>query len=99
MKTNTAKANAGTVALAADRPVLNETLLVGLDLGTNTACLMASPQGENDSMVRELIPTVVGYANPDVLNVTLQGQVIHEDSVGPTTYINPILITEIVKPA
>ena len=37
--------------------------------------------------------------NPDVLNVTLQGQVIHEDSVGPTTYINPILITEIVKPA
>lgn len=37
--------------------------------------------------------------NPDVLNVTLQGQVIHEDAVGPTTYINPILITEIVKPA
>lgn len=68
MKTNTAKANAGTVALAADRPVLNETLLVGLDLGTNTSCLMAAPQGENDSMVRELIPTVVGYANPDVLN-------------------------------
>ena len=37
--------------------------------------------------------------NPDVLNVTMQGQVIHEDVQGPTTYINPILITEILKPA
>lgn len=68
MKTNTVKANAGTVALAADRPVLNETLLVGLDLGTNTSCVMATPSSETDSMIRELIPTVVGYANGDVLN-------------------------------
>ena len=37
--------------------------------------------------------------NPDVLNVTLQGQVIHEGADGPTTYINPLLITEIVRPA
>lgn len=37
--------------------------------------------------------------NPDVLNVTMQGQIIHEDASGPTTFINPILITEIVKPA
>lgn len=36
--------------------------------------------------------------NPDVLNVTMQGQVIFEDAQGPTTYINPILITEILKP-
>ena len=36
--------------------------------------------------------------NPDVLNVTMQGQVIFEDAHGPTTYINPILITEILKP-
>ena len=36
--------------------------------------------------------------NPDVLNITMQGQVIHEDSSGPTTFINPILITEVVKP-
>lgn len=68
MKTNTVKANAGTVALAADRPVLNETLLVGLDLGTNTSCVMATPSSESNSMIRELIPTVVGYANDDVLN-------------------------------
>lgn len=37
--------------------------------------------------------------NPDVLNVTAQGQVIYEDVTGPTHYINPILITEIVKSA
>lgn len=41
---------------------------------------------------------VFHVGNPDVLNVTLQGQVIHEDTVGPTTYINPGLITEIIKP-
>jgi hypothetical protein len=38
-------------------------------------------------------------SNPDVLNVTLQGQVIYEDFEGPTIYINPILITEIIRPA
>ena len=37
--------------------------------------------------------------NPDVLNVTMQGQVIFEDAQGLTTYINPISITEILKPA
>ncbi len=68
MKTTTVKASVGTVINATDRPVLNETLLVGLDLGTNTSCLMASPQGETDATVREMIPTVVGYANDDVLN-------------------------------
>ncbi len=28
----------------------------------------------------------------------MQGQVIHEDIVGPATYINSILITEVVRP-
>jgi len=37
--------------------------------------------------------------NPDVLNVTIQGQIIHEESIGPTSYINPILITEIIRPS
>ena len=37
-------------------------------------------------------------SNPDVLNVTLQGNVIYEDAVGPTTYIDPILISEILMP-
>jgi hypothetical protein len=37
--------------------------------------------------------------NPDVLNVTAQRQVIYEDVTGPIRFINPILISEIVKPA
>ena len=42
---------------------------------------------------------VFHVTNPDVLNVTLQGHVIHEDATGPTTYINPLLISEMVRPA
>jgi len=37
-------------------------------------------------------------SNPDVLNVTVQGNVIYEDAVGPMTCINPILIAEVLKP-
>ena len=37
--------------------------------------------------------------NPDVLNVTAQGHIIHQDVFGPTTYINPLLILEITKDA
>jgi hypothetical protein len=36
--------------------------------------------------------------NPDVLNVLAQGQVIYQDVDGPTRFINPLLISEIVKP-
>jgi len=35
--------------------------------------------------------------NPDVLTVTLQNRVIHEDVTGPTTEINPVLVAEIVR--
>ena len=35
--------------------------------------------------------------NPDVLNVSVQGHIIHEDASGPTTFINPLLILEIVR--
>ncbi len=35
--------------------------------------------------------------NPDVLNVTAQGHIIHQDVFGPTTFINPLLIVEVVR--
>ncbi len=38
-------------------------------------------------------------ANPDLLNVTMQGLVIYSDVTGPTIYINPTLIREVVVPA
>ena len=43
--------------------------------------------------------TVHHIGNPDVLNVTMQGQVIYQDAEGPTHFINPILISEILRPA
>ena len=38
-------------------------------------------------------------SNPEVLNITVQSHVIHEDASGPTTFINPLLILEIVRQA
>jgi rod shape-determining protein MreB len=52
-----------------------ETLLVGLDWGTNTTCLMASPRSAVGSrtILQEQIPTVVGYAPENVLSRVLPG--------------------------
>lgn len=74
MKANAVKANAGAAVLDTERPSTTETLLVGIDLGTNMSCLMSAPRGSNEKPVRELIPTVVGYAKEDVLNGILPGE-------------------------
>lgn len=50
-----------------------ETLLVGLDLGTNTSCLMAAPLGSDETTLKEQIPTVVGYVSEDVLAGIIPG--------------------------
>lgn len=68
MKASSAKTNNGGIVLESDRAATTETLLVGLDLGTNVSCIMASPRGSDEMSVREQIPTIVGYANQDVLN-------------------------------
>ncbi len=44
-----------------------EVMLVGLDWGTNTSAIMAARRGRNDLQVREFVPTLVGYAQNDVL--------------------------------
>ena len=83
MKMNPAKTNAGTAVLEADCTTITNnttttaaamTLLVGLDLGTNTSCLMSAPLGSDQKPTRELVPTVVGYAKEDVLNGILPGE-------------------------
>jgi len=50
-----------------------DVLLVGLDLGTNTSCLLASPLNSSDTSVRELIPSVVGYASEGIIDGVLPG--------------------------
>ncbi|HEX3731220.1 MAG TPA: rod shape-determining protein [Opitutaceae bacterium] len=53
-----------------------DTLLVGLDWGTNTSCLMAAPRSSSESRIalKEQIPTVVGYANENVLQRVLPNE-------------------------
>jgi len=49
------------------------TLLVGLDWGTNTSSLMAAPLGSSETTVTEQIPTVVGYVPDHVLDGVIPG--------------------------
>ncbi len=50
-----------------------ETLLVGLDLGTNTTCVQIAELGADTAEATETIPTVVGYARPGILPNVLPG--------------------------
>ncbi|HEU5080397.1 MAG TPA: rod shape-determining protein [Opitutaceae bacterium] len=49
------------------------TVLVGLDWGTNMSCVMAAAPNSTELMVHEQIPTVVGYANENVLEGVIPG--------------------------
>jgi rod shape-determining protein MreB and related proteins len=41
--------------------------LVGLDLGTNSSCLIAEAKGSDKVLLSEIVPTVVGYAKDGLL--------------------------------
>jgi rod shape-determining protein MreB len=55
------------------QPVSTDILLVGLDWGTNTSCLIASPANSTETTFSEQIPTVVGLAADNVLEGVLPG--------------------------
>ncbi|MGD1029891.1 MAG: rod shape-determining protein [Opitutaceae bacterium] len=59
--------NANGVVETSDPTTTSEALLVGLDWGTNTSCLMASPVGSQETCVHEQIPTIVGYVPENVI--------------------------------
>ncbi len=75
MKANSTKSSAGgSAVLDATQPRTNtETLLVGLDWGTNTSSVVTSLRGSEETITKELVPTVVGYATDDVLPGVLPG--------------------------
>ena len=50
-----------------------ETLLVGLDLGTNSTCVQIAEPGAEAVEASALIPTVVGYSRPGILPDVLPG--------------------------
>jgi rod shape-determining protein MreB len=58
---------------AGEPATAKNTLLVGLDWGTNTSSLMACPLGSSDTTVSEQIPTVVGYTPDNVLDGVIPG--------------------------
>lgn len=75
MKANSPKPDAGSGVTLESQPArrTTDTLLVGLDWGTNISSVMTSPKGGADILVKELIPTVVGYAKEEVLPGVLPG--------------------------
>jgi rod shape-determining protein MreB and related proteins len=58
----------------AEAPVsAKNTLVVGLDWGTNMSSIMASPYGSSETTISEQIPTVVGYTPDNVLDNVIPG--------------------------
>jgi len=45
----------------------SETILVGLDWGTNSSCVMAATTENTELLTNEIIPSVVGYAKEGLL--------------------------------
>lgn len=43
-------------------------ILVGLDFGTNTSCMLASVEGSRDILIKKMVPTVVGYPKSTLLS-------------------------------
>jgi len=58
---------------AAPKPPRGESLLAGLDFGTNTSCLKAVYIGTNELVVNEIIPTVIGYVKEGIVENLWQG--------------------------
>ena len=69
-------APASTPAKATSRA--STTLLVGLDLGTNTSCLLAEPAGSKDISLSKIVPSIVGYAKDGLVEgiITNNAQVL-----------------------
>lgn len=68
-----------------------ETLLVGLDLGTNTSALLAGSPKSSDISIRETIPSIVGYAKDGILDGVLPGNatmLFGHDALKRKLYLN-----------
>lgn len=67
------KTASNSVVESSSSTVATETLLVGLDWGTNMSCLMAASSRSTESSFSEQVPTVVGLADDNVLDGVLPG--------------------------
>lgn len=62
-----------TTSAPAGRNTDRKIVLVGFDLGTNKSCLIAGAAGSNDIALGKIIPSVVGYVKPGVINGIIPG--------------------------
>ena len=58
----------GEITALARKPGEHKRILVGVDLGTNASCVLASPTGLVDITVSKIVPTVVGYAREGLVD-------------------------------
>lgn len=73
LKTSKASTEAAP-ALAADVTKAARTVvLAGVDLGTNKTCVKACHEGQSEIALQALIPSVVGYADKEVVEGILPG--------------------------
>ena len=72
-KTIATASSARATSSALDLPVAQDTLLVGLDWGTNLSSLHAARRDGTELLVQEQVPTLVGYAQDNVLPGILPG--------------------------
>ncbi|HEY5228144.1 MAG TPA: hypothetical protein VIJ19_06360, partial [Opitutaceae bacterium] len=76
-------------------PGKTNTLLVGLDLGTNKSCVLVGPAGSTDISVSKVVPSVVGYVKDGIVDGIITGnarilygeealsQMLHVELVAP----------------
>jgi rod shape-determining protein MreB and related proteins len=76
-------------------PAKANTLLIGLDLGTNKSCVLVGPSGSTDITVSKVVPSVVGYVKDGIVDGIITGnarvlfgeealdQMLHVELVAP----------------
>ena len=74
---------------------ITKTLLVGLDLGTNTTCIEYSNSTSSETELSELIPSLVGYARSGILPDVIPG---NETTLFGTDALQYKLHLDLVQP-
>jgi len=88
----------------APMPRNTNTLLMGLDLGTNKSCVLVGPPGSTDITASKIVPTVVGYVKDGIVDGIITGNariLFGEDAVRQMLHVNlvaPLAQGIIVRP-
>lgn len=68
-----------------------KTILLGLDLGTNKCCLISGSPDASDIATAKIIPSVVGYVKPGIINGIIPGNadtIYGEEAVKNRLHVN-----------